>query len=203
MRFKVGEKVKLIRKTNTTYGFQVGKAYRITRIMENGRMQINNNGIGGYVGEEDIEKAQFIKSDLKDGDIVTFRDGDKRIVQNEKVRNGDNWLPLEIYREDLTDKDNTTVYDIIKVERPTQYETVFERKEEILDEAEKRYLRDVIRPFRDRVESIVKFESTNSREFICIQLKDYHNIDFPYFKESTMYKGMKANRAYTLEELGL
>ena len=43
-------------------------------------------------------------------------------------------------------------------------------------------------------------------EFIKICYQDHHYIivlNFPDFKVGTMYKGMEANKDYTLEELGL
>lgn len=72
---------------------------------------------------------------------------------------------------------------------------------QILDDAEKRYLSAVIRPFRDRVQYIKKIDGA-CEEYIYIQLnKDWAFL--PRFKEGTMYKGMKPDHAYTLEELGL
>ena len=74
-------------------------------------------------------------------------------------------------------------------------------EEPILDEAEKRYLRDVIRPFKDRVKCIAKSYARND-EFICVYLDD-DNIPLPNFEKGTMYKGMKPYKNYTLKELGL
>lgn len=82
-----------------------------------------------------------------------------------------------------------------------------EHKEPILDEAEKRYLSAVIEPFRERVNYICKIESRIRKEtqFIKISTGDnyYDSIIFPLFSSGTMYRGMEANRDYTLEELGL
>lgn len=76
-----------------------------------------------------------------------------------------------------------------------------EHKEPILDDAEKRYLKGVIRPFRDRVEYIKKIDCA-CEEYIHIQLNKDWTI-LPHFRTGTMYKGMKPDHAYTLEELGL
>ena len=74
----------------------------------------------------------------------------------------------------------------------------------ILDEAEKRYLKGVIRPFRDDVKSISKgYTSLLNEEFIVIRLNDREESALPYFKAETMYKGMERGKRYTLEELGL
>lgn len=79
---------------------------------------------------------------------------------------------------------------------------------QILDEAEKRYLSAVIRPFRNRVKYICKiwYLGVSSSEYqrIYIALSDdSHDIDLPLFKKETMYKGMELGKKYTLEELGL
>ena len=75
-----------------------------------------------------------------------------------------------------------------------------EHKEPILDDAEKRYLKGVIRPFRNDVEKICKTASGN-REWIAFYGKSYFFL--PYFDAGTMYKGMKLGHKYSLEELGL
>ena len=77
----------------------------------------------------------------------------------------------------------------------------------VLDDAEKRYLSNIIRPFKDRVIAIAK-RSANYGEFINImidegELGDCGNIYLPYFEPDSMYKGMKVGREYTLEQLGL
>lgn len=77
----------------------------------------------------------------------------------------------------------------------------------ILDEAEKRYLINIIKPFIDQVIAIAK-RSANYGEFIDIMIDegdigDCGNIYLPYFKPNSMYKGMKVNREYTLDQLGL
>ena len=73
----------------------------------------------------------------------------------------------------------------------------------ILDDAEKRYLSNIIKPFKKRVDYIMK--SSNSccdKEYIFIRLDDDF-LSLPYFTAGTMYQGMELERAYTLEELGL
>ena len=77
-----------------------------------------------------------------------------------------------------------------------------EYKESILDEVEKRYLRGVIRPFRNEVLNIQK--KSNFLEWISIVMTDHEIIKLPFFdKSSGMYKGMQLGIEYTLEELGL
>lgn len=79
----------------------------------------------------------------------------------------------------------------------------------VLDEAEKRYLSNIIKPFRDKVISIANYyEESIDNNFIEIEVKqNYCNenqyVSLPYFKKGTMYKGMEEYKKYTLEELGL
>lgn len=88
-----------------------------------------------------------------------------------------------------------------------------EYKEPILDEAEKTYLREVIRPFRCYVKYISKeIAFIEDRFRIKIVVKQFVKqsydgyceewISLPSFK-GDMYKGMELRRKYTLEELGL
>lgn len=75
---------------------------------------------------------------------------------------------------------------------------------QILDDAERRYLKGVIRPFRDRVTSICKGKDTTSkRECLTIFVSKYDRCNLPWFEAGTMYKGMEMYKEYTLEELGL
>ena len=85
---------------------------------------------------------------------------------------------------------------IIKVEQP------------ILDDIEKKYLGNIIKPFKDRVEWVRKLSSPNHKNLeyikICYQDCTHSNVlNFPDFKAGTMYRGMKIGKAYTLKELGL
>ena len=79
-----------------------------------------------------------------------------------------------------------------------------EYKEPILNDAEKKYLSAVIKPFSGKVSYILKQKNSDSTmEFIHIDLSDEDVADFPNFKANTMYKGMEVNKYYTLQELGL
>lgn len=82
-----------------------------------------------------------------------------------------------------------------------EVENGFIREKEILDEAEKRYLKGVIRPFKNRISHISK-ECYDGDCYISIDL-DNELFDLPYFKKGTMYNGMEEEKGYTLKELGL
>lgn len=193
MKFKVGDKVKVIAKKHGHH-FNIGEIVKIEYTSEYDYTckSLKNNDYWN-LGDDEIVKVKFTKADLKDGDKCTLRNG--QVVFVDKTSN---------YSFESIDKQLRYFNDdvsIVKVERPVKYETMFERKEEILDETEKRYLASVIRPFRNKV-LVIEKESGN-KEFIKIYLKDEEPILFPYFEKGTMYKGMTKNKKYTLKELGL
>lgn len=84
-----------------------------------------------------------------------------------------------------------------------------EYKDPILDEAEKKYLKAVIKPFKKHVKTIKKYRPlAKTLYIITINVENESNYDTfvrlpPFEKSSGMYEGMEENRAYTLEELGL
>lgn len=80
---------------------------------------------------------------------------------------------------------------------------LFEDSEKpVLDEKERKYLSDVIKPFGHRVSYIVK-RKNGSGYYIAIILNNFDVMNLPYFTRNTMYKGMKVGRQYKLKELGL
>ena len=76
-------------------------------------------------------------------------------------------------------------------------------KKPILDEVEKEYLSNVIKPFRDRIEYIIKNSAYSPIEWITIKYKDGGATNLPLFEKGTMYQGMEVNKKYSLEDLGL
>lgn len=88
-----------------------------------------------------------------------------------------------------------------------------DEKPDILDKQEKEYLRNVIKPFRNNIQYIIKQTGPIhfTTEYITIFINTTPNIDrvgqeyivFPMFKKGTMYKNMEVEKQYTLEELGL
>lgn len=78
-----------------------------------------------------------------------------------------------------------------------------EAKEPVLDEVEKAYLSAVIKPFRKKVMDVVKIQYSGGRQSIRIRISRGDCAELPFFKNNTMYKGMKVGKYYTPEELGL
>lgn len=84
-----------------------------------------------------------------------------------------------------------------------EVENGFIQEKEILDDTEKRYLKAIIRPFKNKVNHISKEDCYDGDCYISIELNDEENIKLPYFKKETMYNSMEEDKKYTLKELGL
>lgn len=85
-----------------------------------------------------------------------------------------------------------------------------EYKESILDEVERKYLSEVIRPYRGIVTGIKKeafYSNGGNEEYICIEIQHEsgfrERVNMPNFERDAMYKGMEISKKYTLKELGL
>ena len=204
MKFKVGDRVKFVKEIELhSDKVRLGGIYKIKCVSSAHCMpyMIENEE---HFSEKELELANYTYEDLKKSPIgtkITFEDGKFNIRRNEK------WFTGEYPREiaDLKNlKDNCGERGkIIKIEEPT-YQAVYEYKPEILDETEKRYLRGVIRPFKDKVKYIKKyFSRTVGKEYLQVKLKEDRPMNLPYFEVNAMYKGMKKEKEYTLEELGL
>ena len=205
MKFKVGDKVKVIAKKHG-HGFNIGEIVKIEEISDRDyKCSSLKKDKLWRMGEDEFVEWKFTKSDLQNGDIVTYRDGRKKIVFEDKFYGSNHFVLLKYYTEDLKDIDGEEENDIIKVERPVKYETVFERKEEILDETEKRYLASVIKPFKNKIETIEKTIKIGDSSlcYLIMLLKNNDMANLPNFKKNSMYKGMETNKKYTLKELGL
>lgn len=208
MRYKVGDRVRYIK--YAIYHTPIVKEnsiWKIIKVDAESRIYftVNETNHEELFKEEELQKVEYTYKDLEKAPIgtkVTFENGEVLVKDEEDsfenfsyVRN---ILELDNFKSRILGK-------IIKIEEP-EYQTVYEYKLEILDEVEKRYLREVIRPFRDKVSYIRKFIYSGGNASIDIQTKDSESewlIELQPFKKDKMYKGMEDNKRYTLEELGL
>ena len=206
-KFKVGDRVKSILKEEY-YGIRYGD---IGTVQENSQypfvrwdrteklVSFNKKNLLKLFTYEDLKKCPvgtkitfengrtFVRASESDYRTFTDTDGYRGIEDLKGLK--DSWLD-GYYGEK------------VKIEEPT-YETVYEYKPEILDEAEKRYLKDVIRPFRNRIKYICKSVSAFGKyEYIEVNLGN-DTLVLPVFKPNTMYKGMKVDKKYALKELDL
>ena len=200
MKFKVGDRVKYK---------QNGEIFKITvvdRSYTNFPYRAKNkSGYECWFEEEELESANYTYEDLKKSPIGTKVTFEKGNVLLKTCRNRfENEIDVSKIDE-LTNFKNKYYGKIIKIEEPT-YTTIYEYKPEILDEVEKRYLKNVIRPFRDSVKSIEKFIFSTGAAKIIIKIErseSFWYISLPPFEKYKMYKNMEEDKEYTLEELGL
>lgn len=96
-------------------------------------------------------------------------------------------------------------------DEPTLIKDIYDPQ--ILDEAEREYLKTVLAPFHDEVDYLVKFgdsvideddedSDSHRKEYLYIKLYD-GNFAFPDFDPGKMYAGMETDKKYTLDELGI
>lgn len=220
--FKVGDRVKCIKGAEYCNNNLSEKAGTIDEILDelftikfdDNIDGWNKNGVVGRfwnVPKELVEKItdkEYTFNDFKKAPIgtkVTFNNNEIIIKANKMSLINCN--RERTYENLFNFKDNwSDMGEIIKIEEPVEYKTVYEQKQEILDKVEKEYLSAVIKPFRNRIKSIYKTTiCLEDKEYITIMLNDEDEefIDFPYFEKDTMYKGMQKDKKYTLEELGV
>lgn len=221
-KFKVGDKVKFVgdySKHSIYFGKKLedfikeNKNVLYVSAVTTAYIQVRGSTFWCF-SDGELELVDYTYEDLKKSPIgakITFEDGKVLVKVKERDARCDEFTNGVANRNtnDLKNLKDSWLEGyfgkIIKIEEP-EYRTVYEAKVEILDEVEKRYLRGVIRPYSDRIESIEKFIFSTGRAKITITVKDgndYWYINLPPFEKDTMYKNMKDDEQYTLEELGL
>ena len=217
MKFKIGDKVK-IKENLSCKGYDTayfvrpmekykGKEAKITYISPHEstcRLDIDDGRWWWSEGMLELYMAEIRKSDLKDGDCCVFKNGNKAIKKSKYVVMGCGAISLREYSNKL-EHNLDSRFDIVRIDRPVEYETIY-KNDEILDSTEKKYLAAVIKPFKDKIEYIIKEDTNIGRQHISIKYND--GLDFewmklPDFGLDTMYVGMEVDKEYTLEELGL
>lgn len=143
MKYKVGDKVRVRKDLEEwkQYGYLTftesmgklrGNNVTIAKVLSDSYLIVEDTGNFHWT-EEMLESNKIIKkSDLQNGDIVTYRSGEKRIVNAKRnglarIRNFDDiWLSLDNYEEDLFDYDDKEGdLDVVKVYRPETEETFY------------------------------------------------------------------------------
>lgn len=150
MKFKVGDKVRIKNNLKEIKDFAgsytcelenyVGDIVTITDIQKSvkGKTGANvkeNSWFWDFKAFEKVEEVMK-KEDLKNGDIVTLKNGDKMVhtgygLKDLEKSNNNPVYSLDSYDDDFKYYRCNEKYDVVKVERPVKYETVFEREEEV------------------------------------------------------------------------
>lgn len=122
---------------------------------------------------------------------------------------------IEFYKNELANclfldeaYDFESKHDMTVNQFRSAWKDVFEwlnEEHQILDNTEKKYLSNIIRPFKAKVKCIVKMLHENDEYIEICYMEDEkcEVISFPSFKCGAMYVGMKEYKEYTLNELGL
>lgn len=141
---------------------------------------------------------------------MNFFDAMKELEKGNKVRNTKWKDAIYLYEdnEDICFSDACVVKNLNITD--LNYGTWELYKESILTKEEKEYLSNVIKPFKNRVCHIAKYNSIvfNNGDYIQIYIKTYDNklyedINLPVFARGSMYNNMKLAHVYSLKELGL
>ena len=215
-KFKIGDKVRLERMESEAdyYNKYLGQSFTIKNITPSiwgndtivDFVEYTGDNIKPYIKNLELVKEGYSYEDLKKAPIgtkITLKNGDFLLKTDKERYENSNYAWVS---KAIIDKEKEK---IIKIEEP-EYRTVYDKEKKILDKEEKEYLSAVIKPFRNRVESIQK-KYYSGKEYIKINIKSktqnnsslIDDILLPYFKQGTMYKGMKLQKEYTLKELGL
>lgn len=207
MKFKIGDKVKLNKNIKDFRYGRAGVSYEEIGTIKGVKKDTYTVGFPSHSSwdgtEEELELAEYTYEDLKKSPIgtkITFEAGAVLVKDEENYFENVNRCREIANLYNLKDS-YSDLGKIIKIEEP-EYKKVYEYKPEILDKAEKRYLRRVIRPFRDKVTYIRKFVYSTGDAKIDIVVENWY-ICLPTFPKNQMYKNMKDDKEYTLEELGL
>lgn len=208
MRYKVGDRVKYVKKI-INHNVVTGGIFTITHIDENNQsfqyLAESKKGNKQWFKEEEIQKVEYTYEDLIKSPIGTkvfFESNNVLLKINENHYEDEKFYRSNKSLKGLKDNVGSCLLGkIIKIEEPI-YKTVYENKE-ILDDIEKEYLRNIIKPFRDKVVFISKVTCEDEECISIIMRPEYDSFSLPYFKKGTMYKGMNKRRDYSLKELGL
>ena len=137
-KFKIGDRVRLIK--NPNWGIEIGDTGVVDELDTRPYVIWDKNNERWSFNENELELVDVVKTkdDLKCGDIVTLRNGDKLIYGDDEFMdlddNNDNSLcDLDDLKDDLKydGYKHSNDYDIIKVERPINFEIVYVRDETV------------------------------------------------------------------------
>lgn len=75
---------------------------------------------------------------------------------------------------------------------------------ELLTKEEKKYLENLLRPFKEVVNYIVKVrDNYDMKEYILIRICNGECITLPFYNYNEYYKNLESEKEYTLKDLGL
>lgn len=137
MWFNVGDRVRVVNPILPEQQERKGEIFVIKEVGLTGNCYDEKGYFWLEKELELVKEYNMKKEDLKKNDIVTLRNGDRLLFLDGDFLNlGEGCChyidDLDDYEDDLRTWDRDyKEYDIVKVERPVKYYTVFERDEEV------------------------------------------------------------------------
>jgi len=159
--------------------------------------------------KEFTEDEKIIARNIGSEFLWIARDSDGSLgVYSEKPKKvGGVWYAPSLHYQQLIPFND--VFSSIKWEddEPTRITDIY--NPQILDDAEREYLKTILKPFYGAVKYIEKVtecvfdEDNRSKEYLFIAFYGRGSFAFPDFDSGTMYSGMELNKKYKLDELGI
>lgn len=137
--------------------------------------------------------------------IARDRDGNLCVYDGKPKKRNDSWISDDY--EYLCSFNH--LFPAIKWEdeEPTRIRDIY--NPQVLDNAEREYLKTVLKPFHENVAYVEKVhyytmngDTSSSLAFLFIKLHD-GKLEFPNFDSRKMYLGMELNKKYKMDELGI
>ena len=158
--------------------------------------------------KEFTEDEKIIARNIGSEFLWIARDSDGSLgVYSEKPKKvGGVWYAPSLHYQQLIPFND--VFSSIKWEddEPTRITDIY--NPQILDDAEREYLKTILKPFHEAVNYVAKYNDPACGEDIC--RKEYLLIElrggtftFPDFDRGKMYSGMELDKKYQLDELGI
>lgn len=137
--------------------------------------------------------------------IARDRDGELCIYEEKPRKEGNYWYFDGYGRISYFNH----LFSAIKWEdkEPTLISDIYNPR--VLDDAEREYLKTVLKPFRGAVKYVAKFpaivsdEDNRNKDYVFVAFYGRGSFVFPNFDAGTMYTGMELNKEYKLYELGI
>lgn len=153
----------------------------------------------------EVEKTIARNIDWEYRWMARDQDGNLCIYEGKPEKRMDSWYSLFYFYISYFNH----LFSAIKWEdeEPTLISDIY--NPQVLDDAERKYLKTVLKPFHDNVAYVEKVhyypmngDTSSSLAFLFIKLHD-GKLEFPNFDSRKMYLGMELNKKYKMDELGI
>ena len=149
----------------------------------------------------DAEKTIARNIDWEYRWMARDKDGNLYIYEEKPKKTGIDWIATGSSDYDYFFGFNHLFTDIKwEDDEPTLIRDIYNPP--ILNDLEREYLKTVLKPFHGVVEYVKKIKN-GDKEYLFIPFSGNGALSFPDFDSGTGYSGMKQDRAYSLDELGI